>query len=109
MTATVELRSAIIGLLGFASAEEQMLLAASSTDEVGDASCWAALPLIAHNAEFRHQQAERLAAISQGREPESYGEIDHTSAQVYERYRAVPADQVAGEASSSASGLVRYL
>lgn len=108
-TTTVELRSAIIGLLAFASAEEQMLLAASSTDEVGDASCWAALPLIAHNAEFRHQQAERLAAISQGRIPENYGEIDHASPQVYARYLAVPADQVAARASASASGLVKYL
>jgi hypothetical protein len=109
VTTTVDLRAAIIGLIGFASAEEQILLAASSTAEVGDASCWAALPLIAHNAEFRRQQAERLAAISQGRTPDNYAEIDHASPSVYERYRALPADQVAVEASVGASDLVKYL
>jgi hypothetical protein len=106
---TKELRRAIIGLVAFASAEEQMLLAASSPDEFGDATCWAALPLIAHNAEFRRQQAERLAAISGGQTPVDYPEIDHASAQVYERYRALPADQVAVETSASGSDLVSNL
>jgi tetratricopeptide (TPR) repeat protein len=109
MTATTELRRAIIGLVAFAAAEEQMLLAASSPNEPGDATDWAALPLIAHNAEFRRQQAERLAAIEDGQTPVDYPEIDHASAQVYERYQALPADQVALEASSSASDLVSNL
>ena len=109
MTAAVELRTAIIGLVAFASAEERMLLAASQPGEAGDATCWAALPLIAHNAEFRGQQAERLAAIAEGRTPADYGEIDHASPQVYEGYRAQAADQVAVEASASASDLLSRL
>jgi len=109
VTATVELRAAIIGLIAFASAEEQMLLVASQPGEAGDATCCAALPLIAHNAEFRRQQAERLAAISQGRTPVDYGEIDHASPEVYERYRALPGNQIAAEATASASDLLRYL
>lgn len=109
MTATTELRQAIIGLVSFASAEEQLLLAASSPAEPGDAANWAALPLIAHNAEFRRQQAERLAAIRDGQTPVEYPEIDHASAQVYDRYRREPAAQVAAEASASASDLVTNL
>jgi tetratricopeptide (TPR) repeat protein len=109
MTATTELRRAIIGLVAFAAAEEQMLLAASLPGESGDATNWAALPLIAHNAEFRRQQAERLAAISGGQTPVEYPEIDHSSPQVYERYQAQPGDQVAIEASASASDLVSNL
>jgi hypothetical protein len=109
MTAAVDLRTAIIGLVGFASAEDQMLLAASQPGEAGDATCWAALPLIAHNAEFRSQQAERLAAIAEGRTPAEYGEIDHSSPQVYERYRTLTAGQVAIEASASAGDLVGRL
>jgi hypothetical protein len=109
VTAAAAPRTAIIGLLGFASAEEQQLLAISQPGESGDAACWAALPLIAHNAEFRRQQADRLAAIIEGTTPADYGEIDHRSGPVYERYRARPADQIAIEASTSASDLVRYL
>ena len=109
MTATMELRTAIIGLVAFAAAEEQMLLAASSPGESGDATRWAALPLIAHNAEFRRQQAERLAAIREGQTPVEYPEIDHASAPVYERYQALPADRVAVEARASASDLVSNL
>jgi hypothetical protein len=109
MTATTELRQAIIGLVAFAAAEEQMLLAASSPDEAGEAANWAARPLIAHNAEFRRQQAERLAAITGGQAPIEYPEIDHTSSQVYGRYLALPADQVAAEASASASDLIGNL
>ncbi len=86
-----------------------MLLAASSPGEAGDAACWAALPLIAHNAEFRRQQVERLAAIRDGRTPDEYSEIDHASAHVYERYQALPADRVAAEASASAGDLISYL
>ena len=109
MTATTNPRQAIIGLVAFAAAEEQMLLAAARPDEPGDAANWAALPLIAHNAEFRRQQAERLAAITSGQTPVEYPEIDHSSSQVYGRYLALPADQVAVEASASASDLISNL
>ena len=109
MTTTTELRQAIIGLVSFAAAEEQMLLAASSPDEPGDAANWAALPLIAHNAEFRRQQAERLKAIKDGQTPVEYPEIDHASAPVYDRYRSEPAGQIAVEASASASDLISFL
>jgi hypothetical protein len=40
-----ELKSAIIGLLAFAAAEEQMLLAVAPAGERGSQRCWAAVPL----------------------------------------------------------------
>ena len=61
----------VIGLVSFAAAEEQMLLAAASRDgaQRGSPARWAAAPLVAHNAEFRHQQVQRLAAIRDSRIP----------------------------------------
>jgi hypothetical protein len=35
-----DLRSSIIGLLGLAAAEEQMLVASAPLDEPGDPRCW---------------------------------------------------------------------
>jgi hypothetical protein len=90
-----DLRAAIIGLLGFAAAEERTLLAVSADGEAGDAGCWAAAPLVAHNTEFKHQQVRRLDAILAGQVPPDFGEIDHASDVVYRGYAVLPADQVA--------------
>jgi len=68
-----ELRSAIIGLLGFAAAEEQMLLAVAPAAEPGSPQCWAAVPLVAHNTEFKRQQVQRLQAIERGQVPPDFG------------------------------------
>ena len=67
-----DLRSAIAGLIGFAAAEEQALLMASATRpdaEPGTAQKWPAVPVVAHNTEFKAQQAARLRAIAEGRVP----------------------------------------
>jgi hypothetical protein len=106
MTSTRELRSAIIGLLGFAAAEEQVLLAASPPGESGSASDWAALPIVAHNTEFRAQQVERLRAIASGREPEEFAEVDHSSDPAYQGYAAHPAAQVARDSWRVAGELI---
>ena len=88
MTGTTEpahLRVVITGLLGLAAAEEEMLLtaAAASGEDAGDARRWAAVPTVAHNSEFKAQQAQRIAAVLSGRVPSAFGEIDHGSAAVY--------------------------
>jgi tetratricopeptide (TPR) repeat protein len=93
------LRAAVIGLLGLAAAEEQMLLAQSPAAEAGDPQCWAAAALVAHNTEFKRQQVQRLDAILAGQVPPDFGDIDHTSADVYRGYAALPADQVARESN----------
>ena len=56
MTSVRQLKSAIIGLVGFAATEEQVLLAGSPADETGSPKNWAALFVVAHNAEFKAQQ-----------------------------------------------------
>ena len=101
MTGGSDLRSVIIGLLGFAAAEEQILLAASDPAESGDAANWAAVPLIAHNTDFKRQQVRRLEAIRLGRTPAEFGEIDHRSPRVYLGYVAQSTDRAAVD-----SGLV---
>ncbi len=97
MTGTVALRSAIAGLLSFAAAEELTLLAATASggdDDRGSPDKWAAVPLVAHNNQFKGQQAERIRAIASGQVPPVYGEVDHSCAKVYQDYRAQPPAEV---------------
>jgi hypothetical protein len=49
-----------------AATAEQVLLAEPGSSAGGSARCWAAVPLIAHNTEFRRQQVLRLRAIRCG-------------------------------------------
>ncbi|HWF81088.1 MAG TPA: hypothetical protein VN695_10935 [Streptosporangiaceae bacterium] len=109
MSGDRDLRGVIIGLISFAAAEEQMLLAASDPAEPGDASTWAAVPMVAHNTEFKRQQVQRLEAIRFGHAPVEFGEIDHGSAQVYLGYLSQPADQVAADSARVASELIANL
>jgi hypothetical protein len=85
MTGASDLRGAIIGLLGFAAAEEQILLATAPAGQDGSPQCWAARPLVAHNTEFKHQQVQRLQAIQAGRTPPDFPDVDHSSADLYQR------------------------
>jgi hypothetical protein len=97
MTGTAGLRGAIGGLVAFAAEEEAILLAAASRGAVaGDGpDRWAAPAAIAHNTEFKHQQVRRLQAVLSGTPPPAFGDIDHASAQLYQRYAGQPADAVA--------------
>jgi tetratricopeptide (TPR) repeat protein len=101
-----DLRATIIGLLGFAAAEERMLLAASAEGEPGNAGSWAAVPLVAHNTEFKHQQVQRLDAILADHAPPEFGDIDHTSADVYQGYAALTREQVARDSSRVSARLI---
>jgi len=109
VTGGQQLRGAIIGLLGFAAAEEQMLLAAAPAGEPGDPACWAALPVIAHNTEFKRQQVQRLRAVRLGQVPPEFPEVDHASAETYRGYAARPADEVAEESRQVAAELTEGL
>jgi len=83
------------GLVGFAAVQEQLLVAGAPQAETGDASSWAALPIIAHNTEFKRQQLQRLRAIRSGQQPPEFAEADHRSAGLYAELSAQPADSVA--------------
>jgi hypothetical protein len=94
---TADLRRAVTGLLSFAAAEEQALLAADAFGPGsvgGSPDRWAAVPLVAHNNQFKSQQAERIGCLLDRRVPPAYGEIDHTSEQIYQGYLAQPRDAV---------------
>ena len=100
MTSTRQLRGALTGLLSFAAAEEQMLLATAARDGQGAGGGpdrWAAVPLVAHDNHFKTQQAERIRAIQSGQVPPASGEIDHASATVYRGYSAQRPDDVRAE------------
>jgi hypothetical protein len=91
------LRRVVTGLLSFAAAEEQGLLAAAAfcpDDDRGSPDRWAAVPLVAHNNQFKTQQTERISAIGSGQLPRVYGEVDHSSPEVYQGYLAQPPDAV---------------
>jgi hypothetical protein len=109
MTTTAQLRAVITGLIGLAATEEEMLLASAPGEEQGSPDCWAALPVVAHNAEFRQQQVIRLQATGRGQTPPEFAEIDHRSPQTYQRYCAVTASDVLMSATKSVSELIDRL
>ena len=97
MNGTEGLRAAVTGLISAAAAAEQVLLAESelaAPAEAGGPQRWAAVPVIAHNTEFRRQQVQRLRAIRCGQAPPEFGEVDHQSAALYAELAAQPADAV---------------
>ena len=86
MSDTTELRTALAGLLSFAAAEEQALLAAAALRpdyDQGSPDRRAAVPLMAHKNKLIGQQAEWISAKRSGQVPAVYGEVDHSSAEVY--------------------------
>jgi hypothetical protein len=101
-----QLRTVVTGLLGFAAAGEQELLATRRGPEAGSAASWAAAPLVAHNTEFKQQQVQRLHAIIQGTAAPEFAEIDHGAADVYAAYAAIPADQAAQESWAATGALI---
>jgi hypothetical protein len=103
------LSSSITGLLGFAAAEEQVLLAGGPAAETGTAACWAAVPLVAHNTEFKAQQVHRLASIAAGAVPAEFAEVDHASEDVYQAYAGQPPGQVASDSSRVSGELIAAL
>ena len=108
MSATAQLRAVVVGLIAFAAAEEEMLLASAASDvaDSGDERRWAAVPTVAHNTEFKAQQAERIAAVLTGCAPPTFGEIDHRSPAVYGRYAARAAVAAVGESRQVTASLL---
>jgi hypothetical protein len=108
MSDTAQLRAVVTGLIAFAAAEEEMLLAAaaSGSADSGNERRWAAVPTVAHNTEFKAQQAERITAVLTGCTPPAFGEIDHRSPAVYGRYAARARAAVAGESRQVTASLL---
>ncbi|MGD0701865.1 MAG: hypothetical protein ABSA02_18520 [Trebonia sp.] len=108
MSETAPLRAAITGLLGFAAAEDEVLLtrASGGAEETGNERQWAAVPTVAHNTEFKAQQAQRLTAVLAGRTPAAFADIEHTSGAVYAAYAAIPAAAVAADARRVTAALL---
>ena len=97
MTTVDGLRAAVTGLIGLAAAAEQVLLAEMAEPArvlPGTPRRWAALPVIAHDTEFRRQQVQRLRAIRCGQAPPQFPAADHESAALYAELAAEPADAV---------------
>lgn len=105
MTSTA-LRAAVTGLIMLAAAEEEMLLVSAPDGEDGGPDRWAAVPLVAHNAEFRQQQVTRLDAVRAGGTPPAFPEIDHRSPQVYQSYAAQTGAEVTRESRQSLRQLI---
>ncbi|HEX9066860.1 MAG TPA: hypothetical protein VF843_17245 [Streptosporangiaceae bacterium] len=109
MTGPGDLVSAITGLIGFAAVEEQRLLAEAPPAEAGSPDRWTALPVVAHNTEFRAQQVHRLQAILAGQVPDEFAEIDHGSPAVYRRYAEQDPAQVRDRSWHTAGELTALL
>jgi hypothetical protein len=105
MTSGTALRAAVTGLIMQAAAEEEMLLS-SAPREQGGPDRWAAIPVIAHNSEFRQQQVIRLDAVRAGTTPPGFPEIDHQSTRVYQSYAAQTAAEVTRQNRQSVTQLI---
>jgi hypothetical protein len=84
-------------LIALAATAEQVLLADTelvTRSASGSAERWAAVPVIAHNTEFRRQQVQRLRAIRCRHAPPEFPEVDHRSAALYAELAGQPADAV---------------
>ena len=121
-------RAVIAGLLGFASAEEEMLASGSGSGSGGpDGGAgggagggpgggagggpdgpdrWGAVPLLAHITEFKAQQSERIEATLSRRTPPAFADIDHSSAAVYAAYASRAARDVVAESRRVTAGLL---
>jgi hypothetical protein len=103
------LRTVITGLLGIAAAEEEMLLTAALSGGDGDAGGplqWAAGPLLAHITEFKFQQSERVRALLSGQTPPEFGDIDHSSPDVYAAYASRSSADVVADARGTTASLL---
>jgi hypothetical protein len=108
MSATAQLRAVVVGLIAFAAAEEEMLLASADSDvaDPGNERRWAVVPTVAHNTEFKAQQAERITAVLAHRPPPTFGEIEHRSPAVYGRHATRTAVAVVGESRRVTASLL---
>jgi hypothetical protein len=107
MTDVVRLRTAITGLLGFAAAEEEMLLTAGPRDGFPDGpERWGAVASLAHVTEFKSQQCERIRAVRSGHVPPAFAEIDHASPAVYAGYVSRSPDDVVRDSRMTAGELI---
>jgi hypothetical protein len=109
MNDTISLRRAVTGLLSFAAAEEQELLATAAfcpDYDRGSPDRWAAVPLVAHNNQFKAQQAERLMALRSGHIPPAFAEVDHSSPEVYQGYCALASGAVLRDCRRASTELI---
>jgi hypothetical protein len=109
MTDIGQLKAAITVLLGLAATEEQALLSAACPAAEGSPLNWAAVPLVAHNTEFKWQQVQRLQAIRRGAEPPAFAEVDHESADLYRDLAGQPAAKVRLDSWSVSGELIAEL
>ncbi|MGA3353472.1 MAG: hypothetical protein ABSD85_09850 [Acidimicrobiales bacterium] len=108
MNDTQQLRTAVIGLIALAGAEEQMLLGelGACGAEQGTAQMWAGLPIVAHDTEFKHQQVQRLEAVRKSEPPPDFPETDHRSADAYRHYAEQSAAAVAQASDLTTRALI---
>jgi len=104
-----QLKGAIVGLIGFAATEEQILLATCQARETGSPQMWAARPVVAHNTEFKSQQVHRLQAIRANQIPDDFAEVDHSDPTVYRRYAALELSRAGADSTRVAGELIAGL
>lgn len=101
------LRIVLTGLISFAAAEEEILLAeVAQRQDTGGVDAWAALPTIAHTSEFRDEQVQRLRAIREGSPPPEFPRVEHDSPDTYRRYAGRDAESVRASSRTTNATLI---
>jgi hypothetical protein len=91
-----------------AGAEEAALLGESASELVplGSPQAWTLRATVAHNTEFKAQQVIRLKASADRDTPPSFTEIDHTAADVYQRFSEPSSEEVLTMSRSTTAELL---
>jgi hypothetical protein len=89
--------------------DELLLISAVDRDDAGSAQRWAALPTVAHNAQFKREQVIRLEAVLHHETPPTFTAIDHTSETTYRAFAEMSRAVVAEESRRTTDALVDLL
>jgi len=107
-----DLRESVTAMVRLvAGAEEAALLGqpASARARLGSPQAWTLRATIAHNTEFNAQQVIRLKAAAVRDTPPSFSEIEHTSAEAYQRFSEPSSEEVLTTSRSTTAELLDRL
>jgi hypothetical protein len=110
--AQMSIQRSLLDLLSQSRSIEQAFLTGLPEAErrgEGTATDWSAKDVIAHLADWRLQDASKLAAVAAGETPPDTPELDSTNAVVFERHRSQSWDNVSRFSAGAWSSLARAI
>ncbi len=108
----MKIKAKLVDLLQRAQEEERVFVAGLSDDErsaTGAPERWSAKDVVAHLAEWRARTVASLAAARRGVPAPTYDDIDEANAEILQRYRDEPWEDVLRKSESAYSQLIEHV